>query len=488
MFRFDNSYAGLPERCFARLDPVPVASPRLVAFNHALAAELGMDAAAAADEAALAAVFAGNRVPPGAAPMALAYAGHQFGSFVPQLGDGRAHLLGEVIDARGRRRDIQLKGSGVTPFSRGGDGRAALGPVLREYLVSEAMHALGVPTTRALAAVVTGEPVFRDEPLPGAVITRVAASHIRIGTFQYFAARQDTEALGALRDHVIARHYPDLQATEAPEAALLEAVVEAQAALVARWMHVGFIHGVMNTDNTAVSGETIDYGPCAFMDAYDPATVFSYIDRRGRYAFGNQPGIAQWNLARLAEALLPLVAAEPAEAVAHLRPRVEGFTARFQRHWLAGMRAKLGLAGEEAGDAALAQDLLDAMQAGGLDYTLTFRRLCDAADAAGEGAGGAMIPGLEALGEWRERWHARLARDSRPPYVRAAAMRGVNPAVIPRNHQVEAALAAAREGDFGPFEALLAAVRRPFDRDLERSVYAGPPAAPDPRYRTFCGT
>jgi len=501
MLRFDNSYAGLPERCFARVDPVPVASPRLAAFNHALAAELGIEAASTADEAALAEVFAGNVLPPGAEPIALAYAGHQFGSFVPQLGDGRAILLGEVVDTLGRRRDIQLKGSGVTPFSRGGDGRAALGPVLREYLVSEAMHALGVPTTRALAAVTTGEPVFRDEPLPGAVITRVAASHIRIGTFQYFAARRDTEALRALRDHVIARHYPALASAPAPEAALLEAVAEAQAALVARWMQVGFIHGVMNTDNTAVSGETIDYGPCAFMDAYDPATVFSYIDRRGRYAFGNQPGIAQWNLARFAEALLPLADDAPEAAAERLRPLVEAFMARFRRHWLAGMRAKLGLTGEEEGDAELVQELLDAMQAGGLDYTLTFRRLCDAMatddhadgdagpDAGLDAGGEAALRGLETLGEWRGRWRARQARDARPPSVRAAAMRAVNPAVIPRNHQVEAVLAAAvRENDFGPFEALLEALRRPFDRDLEGSAYAAPPAAPDPRYRTYCGT
>jgi serine/tyrosine/threonine adenylyltransferase len=489
MFRFDNSYAGMPERCFVRLDPVPVASPRLVAFNHALAAELGVDAAWAADEAALAEAFSGNRVPAGAAPMALAYAGHQFGNFVPQLGDGRAHLLGEVIDKHGRRRDIQLKGSGATPFSRGGDGRAALGPVLREYLVSEAMHALGVPTTRALAAVTTGEAVFRDEPLPGAVITRVAASHIRIGTFQYFAARRDTEALRALRDHVIARHYPGLAAARAPEAALLEAVVEAQASLVARWMQVGFIHGVMNTDNTAVSGETIDYGPCAFMDAYDPATVFSYIDRRGRYAFGNQPRIAQWNLARFAEALLPLVDAAPEVAAEGLRPFVEAFMASFRRHWLAGMRAKLGLAGEEESDAALVQDLLDAMQAGELDYTLTFRQLCDAAEADGDAGNAAALPGREMLGEWQRSWRARLARDARPPARRAAAMRAVNPAVIPRNHHVEAVLAAAvRENDLGPFEALLEALRRPFDRDLEGSAYAAPPAAPDPHYRTYCGT
>jgi serine/tyrosine/threonine adenylyltransferase len=481
MFSFDNSYLRLPPRCYARLDPVPVAAPRLIAFNHALAEELGLDVEAASP-AALAELFAGNRLPPGAEPLAMAYAGHQFGSFVPQLGDGRALLLGEVIDRQGRRRDIQLKGSGVTPFSRNGDGRAALGPVLREYLLSEAMHALGVPTTRALAAVCTGEPVFREEVLPGAVFTRVAASHIRIGSFEYFAARQDTEALDALAGHVIARHYPALAEAETPALALLEAVVEVQAALVARWLGVGFIHGVMNTDNTSVSGETIDYGPCAFMDRYDRATVFSSIDRRGRYAYANQPAIAQWNLARLAEALLPLVDAEPARAVERVTPVVQSFAARFDGHWLAGMRAKLGLAGSaEPQDTELVRSLLAAMQAGELDFTRTFRRLCDAAEGA---------DGLAPLGEWLPRWRARLAHDPQPaPAARAAAMRTVNPAFIPRNHRVEEALAAAvQEGDFGPFERLLTVLARPYEDQPGAAALAQPPAQPDPAYRTFCGT
>lgn len=483
MFDFDNSYARLPERMFARLDPAPVAQPRLLAFNHALARELGVQGTTALDPAALAAMFAGNVVPTGAAPLAMAYAGHQFGNFVPQLGDGRALLLGEVVDAQGRRRDVQLKGSGRTPFSRGGDGRAALGPVLREYLLSEAMHALGIPTTRALAAVATGEPVWRDEPLPGGVVTRVAASHVRVGTFQYFAARGDVEAVRTLADHVITRHYPALVEVDAPYLALLEAVVEAQAALVARWLQVGFIHGVMNTDNTAVSGETIDYGPCAFMDAYDPATVFSSIDRRGRYAYANQPRIALWNLARLAETLLPLIDAEPAAAVERATVVVEGFTERFEQHWLDGMRAKLGLASAAEGDAALVQSLLDRMQAEGLDFTLTFRDLCEAAALGGEDAA------LAALGDWTGEWRARLARDPQEPAERAAAMRRVNPAFIPRNHRVEAALeSAVRDDDLAPFERLLAVLSRPYESQPEAAEFMAPPAAPDPHYRTFCGT
>jgi uncharacterized protein YdiU (UPF0061 family) len=480
MFAFSHSYQELPERCYARLEPVPVAAPRLLAFNHALAAELGAEAAA--DEDRLARWFGGNELPDGAAPVALAYAGHQFGHFVPQLGDGRALLLGEVADAAGRRRDVQLKGSGITPFSRGGDGRAALAPVLREYLLSEAMHALGIPTTRALAAVLTGEPVFRETALPGAVFTRVAASHIRVGTFEFFAAREDVEALRALADHAIARHYPAAAAAEAPYVALLEAVVEAHAALVARWLGVGFIHGVMNTDNTAISGETIDYGPCAFMDAYDPGTVFSSIDRHGRYAYANQPPIAQWNLARLAEALLPLVDDTPAAAAERVTPVVRDFFPRFERHRLAEMRSKLGLATAEAGDAALAQSLLDGMQAAGLDFTRTFRRL--AGVAAGE-----EVAGLEPLGPWLAEWRARLERDPQAPAERAAAMRQVSPAVIARNHRVEEALAAAVEReDFGPFERLRAMLARPFETDEDAEEFLAPPAAPDPHYRTFCGT
>jgi serine/tyrosine/threonine adenylyltransferase len=491
MIAFDNSYARLPEHMFARVDPMPAPKPRLLAFNRPLALELGLGAVAAAGEDRRAAMFAGNELPPGAEPLAMAYAGHQFGNFVPQLGDGRALLLGEVVDVHGRRRDIQLKGSGVTPFSRGGDGRAALGPVLREYLVSEAMHALGIPTTRALAAVATGDMVQRDAPLPGAVITRIAASHVRIGTFQYFAARGDVEALRALADHVIERHYPGVRAAAEPYVALLEAVVEAQASLVARWLHIGFIHGVMNTDNTSVSGETIDYGPCAFMNAYDPATVFSYIDRRGRYAYANQPRIAQWNLARLAESLLPLVAAEPARAIERLAPAIEGFTARFEHHWLKGMRPKLGLATAEDSDAALAHELLDAMHAAGADYTLVFRRLGHAA-AGPEPAAAAGLQGLfgepAAIAEWLAKWRVRTARDPRAPAARAAAMHAVNPAVIPRNHRVEEVLDAAARGDLGPFERLQDVLAHPYDERPEAVDFMAPPAETDPGYRTFCGT
>jgi serine/tyrosine/threonine adenylyltransferase len=492
MFDFDNSYARLPAQFFARLDPKPVADPALVAFNRALADELGANGApSGANE--IAAMFAGNLVPPGAEPIAMAYAGHQFGSFVPQLGDGRAHLLGEVIDRRGERRDIQLKGSGQTPFSRNGDGRAALGPVLREYLISEAMHALGIPTTRALAAVTTGQQVHREEPLPGAVLTRVAASHVRVGTFEYFAARNDVEAVRLLAEHVIARHYPAAGEADEPYVALLEAVVERQASLVARWLHVGFIHGVMNTDNTAISGETIDFGPCAFMDAYDPATVFSSIDRQGRYAYANQPRIAQWNLARFAETLLPLVDTELGRAVERVTPVVQGFAGRFERHWLAGMRHKLGLATAEAADAALAAELLDAMQEAKADFTLTFRRLCNAAegeDLAAHAGVHALFGGQSvAYLAWATRWLERVAREPRAPGQRAAAMRAVNPAVIPRNHRVEEALAAAVEdGDYAPFERLMAMFARPYDDDPEAEQHLAPPPPGDAPYRTFCGT
>src|ERR1700733_1269967 len=367
------SYAALPEHFFARLNPTPVAKPRLLRFNHCLERELGLGIGDL-DAQALAEIFSGNLVPEGASSIAMAYAGHQFGYFVPQLGDGRALLLAEVVDCAGMRRDIQLKGSGRTPYSRGGDGRAALGPVLREYLVSEAMHALGIPTPRALAAVATGEPVFREEALPGAVLTRVAASFVRVGTFQYFAARDDVEAVRRLPDYVIDRHFYDARAAQQPYLALLRSVLGAEASLIAQWMHVGFIHGVMNTDNMAVSGETIDFGPCAFMDAYDPGAVFSSIDRQGRYAYGNQPHAAVWNLARFAETLLPIIDASMERAVEAASEVLGGFAPRFSDESLAGMRRKLGLQAREEGDAALAEELLDAMHRNQADFTLTFRR------------------------------------------------------------------------------------------------------------------
>ena len=477
---FQHSYAALPLAFWSAVEPTPVAAPRLLAWNTALADALGLDPAL---EARAAAVFSGNAPPAQARPIAMAYAGHQFGNFVPQLGDGRAILLGEVTDPRGRRFDVQLKGAGPTPYSRNGDGRAAIGPVLREFLVSEAMHALGVPTTRALAAVATGEAVFRDGALPGAVLTRIAASHVRVGTFQFFAAREDHAAVCTLVDFVIARHYPALAGHANPPLALLEAVVQAQARLVSAWLQVGFVHGVMNTDNMAVSGETIDYGPCAFLDEYHPAKTFSSIDRRGRYAYGNQPGIAQWNLARLAECLLPLLHEDGEQAVAMARAAIEGFAPAYRAHWLAGQRRKLGLATEDAGDESLAQDFLEALQAVEADYTLSYRALSSA--ARGDAAGLPKSPGMDA---WLARWRERLARESDDPAARIAAMDATNPAVIPRNHLVEAALSSAAEGDLAPFNDLLAAVRRPFDDGPAQAPFMAPPAADERVTRTFCGT
>src|SRR6202453_4564156 len=418
-FNFANTYARLPERFYARINPTPVAAPSLIKLNVELARNLGLDPEELATPQGVE-ILAGNRVAEGSEPLAEAYAGHQFGHFVPQLGDGRANLLGEVLGRDGERRDIQLKGAGPTPFSRGGDGRAALGPVLREYLVSEAMHALGIPTTRALAAVSTGETVFRDRQLPGAVLTRVASSHIRIGTFQYFAARGDMEAVEHLSGYVIDRHFPEAQDSERPSLALLQTVVERQALLVARWMDVGFIHGVMNTDNTALSGETIDFGPCAFMDSYDPATTFSAIDELGRYAYGNQPTIAQWNLARFAETLLPLLDPNPERAIEHVNEEISAFTSRFQEHSLAGMRNKLGLSSNEDGDIDLARALLRAMHENAADFTLTFRRLCDAAaDEKADADVRALFANPAAYDSWVARWRSRLAAESLEPDARA---------------------------------------------------------------------
>jgi serine/tyrosine/threonine adenylyltransferase len=486
---FSNSYARLPEHFFARLSPTPVAKPRLIKFNESLAAELGVDTRGLAPDE-VAAIFAGNVIVPGAEPIAMAYAAHQFGNFVPQLGDGRAILLGEVVDHNGKRRDVQLKGAGRTPFSRRGDGRAALGPVLREYLVSEAMHALGIPTTRALAAVSTGETVFRDRQLPGAVLTRVASSHIRIGTFQYFAARGDMEAVERLSDYVIDRHFPEARDSERPTLALLQIVVERQALLIARWMHIGFIHGVMNTDNTALSGETIDFGPCAFIDSYDPATTFSAIDELGRYAYGNQPTIAQWNLARFAETLLPLLDPNPEWAVELANEAISAFTPRFQEHWLAGMRNKLGLSSNKDGDLELAQALLRAMHENAADFTLTFRRLCHAAaDERADADVRALFANPAAYDSWVARWRSRLAAERLKPDARAQAMRTVNPAFVPRNHRVEQALDAAIEhGDLSPFGELLTVLSRPYEDQADFADYSNPPHADERVFRTFCGT
>jgi uncharacterized protein YdiU (UPF0061 family) len=488
VFGFDNSYARDLPGFSLPVEAAHVPAPRLLKLNRALAEELGLDPHRL-EGAEGAAWFSGNAVPPGARPVAQAYAGHQFGGFSPQLGDGRAMLLGEVIDRHGQRRDIALKGSGPTPFSRRGDGKASLGPVLREYLMGEAMAALGIPTTRALAAVATGEEVWRETKLPGAVLTRVAASHIRVGTFQFFAARGEGDRLRRLTGYTIARHYPDVAGADNPALALLEAVAARQAELIARWMLAGFIHGVMNTDNMALSGETIDYGPCAFMDAYAPDTVFSSIDQTGRYAYGNQPAIGQWNLARLAETLLPQIDADGDRAVARATEVLRGYAAVYDAAWLAGMRRKLGLTGVDAGDLALAEALLAEMAAQRADWTLTFRHL-------GTAAMGEARPFLAQFADptgahdWLARWQARGANDGVAPAGLAAAMAKVNPAVIPRNHLVEEALAAAVEAaDLGPFEALLAVVADPFGDPRGRDRYAlPPPAGFSEGYRTFCGT
>lgn len=485
---FDNSYARLPERFYQRIAPTPVRSPRLVRFNETLAAQLGIDAQWLASAAGVE-VLAGNAVPPGAQPIATAYAGHQFGSFVPQLGDGRAILLGEVVDRTGARRDVQLKGSGPTAFSRGNDGRAALGPVLREYLVSEAMAALGIPTTRALAAVTTGEPVYRESVLPGAVLTRVAASHIRVGTFQYFAARGDVEGIRLLADHAIARHFPDAVHADRPCRALLDAVIAGQAELVAQWLLVGFIHGVMNTDNTSIAGETIDYGPCAFLDRYHPQAAFSAIDRWGRYAYGNQPTIAQWNLARLAECLMPLLADDDEAAIVDATAALEAFQPRFEAAYDAGLRRKLGLTTHEDGDDELVRDLLTLMLDHGADFTLTFRRLGDAAASGDHATVRSLFFEPAAYDAWAARWQARTAREPADAATRGEAMRRSNPAFIPRNHRVEAVIRAAVDrDDFAPFEELMAVLSRPFDDRPEFAAYMEPPLEHERVRQTFCGT
>ncbi len=486
MFRFDNSYTRLPDRFFASVYPEPVEGPTLLKFNTALAAELQIEADES-DPVRLAAILAGNVVPPGASPIAMAYAGHQFGNFVPQLGDGRAILLGEVVDKLGRRRDIQLKGAGPTPFSRRGDGRAALGPVLREYIVSEAMHALGVPATRALAAVATGEQVYRENVEQGAVFVRVAASHVRVGTFQFFAARGDTDGVRTLADYVIERHYPEVQQSDNRYVGLLRAVAFAQADLIANWMGIGFIHGVMNTDNMTISGETIDFGPCAFLDEYDPMKVFSSIDQMGRYAYRNQPGIGQWNIARLAECLLPLLDEIEEKAVESANAVLKEFGERFQSSWIGVFRRKIGLSTEAESDGELIQGLLSALHDGEADFTLAFRRLADAA----EGRDGAFLGTFkepEKAGEWLVRWRQRLATEELDMAARAAAMRKVNPAVIPRNHRIQEAIAAANYGDLSFFERLLQAIEKPFEERPEFADFMQPPKPEERVTQTFCGT
>ncbi|MEM9173952.1 MAG: YdiU family protein [Myxococcota bacterium] len=488
---FESTYAALPERFHARIAPTPVAAPRLLRLNTALAAALGLDPDWLASPEGVA-MLAGNAVPASVRPLAMAYAGHQFGNFVPQLGDGRAILLGERPDAEGRLYDVQLKGAGPTPFSRSGDGRAAIGPVLREYVVSEAMAALGIPTTRALAAVATGEDVYRETPLPGAILTRVARGHLRVGTFEFFASRGDQEAVETLVDYAIERLHPEAAGADRPALALFESVVRAHAVLVPQWLGVGFIHGVMNTDNTTISGETIDYGPCAFLDAYHPGQVFSSIDHAGRYAYGRQPGIAAWNLARFAETLLPLLGEGQAAQIAAAQRVLDGFEPAFQTHWREVLRAKLGLVEMDEAGLALATGLLDAMAEQHADFTRTFRALGRVVEASpDEDRAIARDTGFEdpeAFARWAGDWRARLAQEGREAGDVRAALDATNPARIPRNHRIEAAIEAAREGDLAPFERLVESSASPFEDDPRFEDLTRAPTRDEAVRQTFCGT
>jgi len=486
-FIFDNSYAAELEGFYVPWQGERVPEPRIVHLNRDLAAELLLDPDALASEGG-AAILAGSEAPEGAAPLAQAYAGHQFGGFSPQLGDGRALLIGELIDRHGVRRDLQLKGSGRTPFSRGGDGKAVLGAVLREYLIGEAMHALGVPTTRALAAVTTGDGIMRQGLEPGAVLARVAASHLRVGTFEFFAARGEPEKVRHLADYAIRRHFPELAGADDKYLEMFRAVRDRQAATVAQWMSVGFVHGVMNTDNMAISGETLDYGPCAFIDVYDSAAVFSSIDHQGRYRYGNQPAMAQWNLARLVETLLPLIDPDDSgRAIPLVTAEVEAFHSIYQQFWLERMSAKLGFDRTEGGDLDLVNELLRAMDGQDVDFTVLFRRLGDGA-RGDSGAARALFDDPTAFDTWRERWLARLACEDECPLSQADAMDRVNPVYIPRNHKVQEALDAATDSDLEPFTRLLTVLAQPFDRREGLDEYEG--RAPDSfgPYRTFCGT
>jgi uncharacterized protein YdiU (UPF0061 family) len=472
LFRFGDSYAREVPGLSVPWKAAPAPAPELLALNEELAAELGVDPAELREPSGVALLT--GQVPVGVTTAAQAYAGHQFGMYSPRLGDGRALLLGEVVDTQGRRRDLHLKGSGRTPFARGGDGKAAVGPMLREYLIGEAMHGLGIPTTRALAVVATGERVVRERPLPGAVLTRVAASHLRVGTFQYAAASGDADLLRALADYAITRHYPEAGGTPNRYLELYRRIVGAQASLVARWMLAGFIHGVMNTDNTTISGETIDYGPCAFMDTFDPATVFSSIDERGRYAYGNQPKVLQWNLARLAEALLPLFDESSEAAVDAATEVLNGFAETYERHWAEGMAAKLGLS---APDQELTEDILKLMRLQKADFTQFFRALS-------AGTARTLFAEPEPFDDWAARREVLLAADRAAV---AAAMDRVNPVYIPRNHRVEEALAQAADGEMGPFHRLVEVVSRPFEERPGREDYADPAPIGAP-YVTYCGT
>ncbi len=485
--QFDNSYAEKLQGFYAPFNGAKLPAPKLLKFNFRLAEKLGLELNDLSMED-IANIFSGSISPTGAMPLAQVYAGHQFGGFSPQLGDGRALLLGEIINSKGNRFDIHLKGSGRTPFSRGGDGKAALGPVLREYIMGEAMYALKVPTTRGLAAVITGEKVMREELLPGAVLARVAASHLRVGTFEFFAARDEIDKVKQLADYTIERHYPALKESEAPYLGLLGKVRDQQAALLARWMLIGFIHGVMNTDNMTISGETIDYGPCAFMDQYDVSTVFSSIDTQGRYAYGNQPSIAQWNLARLAETLLPLIDRKGDDAVNLATHEVNAFSDRYQQFWLTGMREKLGLLSTETDDVRLANDLFETMKGQNVDFTMLFRKLANSTqgntDAVYE-----LFDNPQKFGQWHLQWRERLARDPVQTEIRTSSMNAVNPIYIPRNFKVEEVLQAAeKESNYAPFEILMEVLARPFEEREGLSEYAVPAPLDFGPYKTFCGT
>ncbi|WP_338752325.1 protein adenylyltransferase SelO [Bacillus sp. FJAT-52991] len=480
-WNFDNSYARLPQSFFASTNPTPVRAPKLIILNDQLATSLGLNVEELKSEEG-AALFAGNEIPEGAFPLAQAYAGHQFGHFT-MLGDGRAVLLGEQVSPQGERVDIQLKGSGRTPYSRGGDGRAALGPMLREYIISEAMHALGIPTTRSLAVVTTGEPVYRETELPGAILTRVAASHLRVGTFQYAANWSTVDDLRILADYALKRHFPDVEANENRYLSLLQEVIKRQAELIAKWQLVGFIHGVMNTDNMTISGETIDYGPCAFMDVYDPATVFSSIDIQGRYAYRNQPLIGGWNLARFAEALLPLLHEDQEQAIKLAEDKLSDFTKLYHHNWLAGMRAKLGIFNEETEDEALIENLLQMMQEHQADYTNTFRALTlDQREDTN-------LFRTPEFTQWHKQWQERLGRQQESKAAANELMRRSNPAIIPRNHRVEEALkAAVEQGDYSVMERLVAVLSNPYAHSADEADYCTLPASSAEPYRTFCGT
>ena len=488
MITFDNSYARLPEPFFSRTSPAEAPSPSLVQLNVGLANELGLDAAWLASDEGLA-MLAGNALPESAEPIAMAYAGHQFGGFNPQLGDGRAILLGEVRDRNGIRRDIQLKGSGRTPFSRGGDGKATLGAILREYILSEAMFALGIPTTRALAAVTTGESIYRDGDVPGAILTRVAHSHVRVGTFQFFAARDDRASLMKLADYIIERHYPRASEASNPVLSLLEHIVERQAELIARWMQVGFIHGVMNTDNMQVAGETIDYGPCAFMDDFHPKCVFSSIDRNGRYAWNQQPVMGKWNLSRLAEALLPILSTDEQTALNIAKHALDGFDMRFNKNYIAGFKRKLGLIEFSPTDDGFIAATMEALAKGEVDFTRFFRHLTQVAAGASDETLVSLFSTASKGRSWVATWHKRIGQESNTtPELRAAIMRGVNPIYIARNHRVEEAIAHALRGDVQTFHELTTLLANPYGEQPEFARYEQPPREEEKVRETFCNT